>query len=90
MGSAYGVKLIYNPFWDDVDYKKEHSLSDKEKLYHIGYEDGYGEGSEYRERLEKLEEENEALRALCAANVRVIKEELRKELEEEKKLEINS
>lgn len=75
MGYAFGVKLNYNPFWEE----HKDDMTTMEQMYHIGYEDGYGEGSEYRERLEVLEQENVALRELCAANVRVIKQELAKE-----------
>jgi hypothetical protein len=80
MGSMYGVKLNYNPFWE------EHleNMSEKEQLYHQGYDDGYSVGAKYHDKLENLKQENDALRALCAANVRVIKEELKKELVNEK------
>lgn len=85
MGYYLGTKLSYSPFWEEPEHQER--MTDLEKMYCCGYEDGYGSGSEYRDRLENLEQENEALRALCAANVRVIKEELRKELSEEENKE---
>lgn len=82
MGSYLGTKLSYNPFWEEPEYQE--SMTDLQKMYCCGYEDGYGEGSEYKARLEVLEQQNESLRGLLAANVRVIKAEIKKELEEEK------
>lgn len=47
---------------------------------------GYESGLEDKVRLAVLRSENEKLRELLAANVRVIKKELRKELSEEIKV----
>ena len=72
----------YDPNW------KKYDLGEYWDWWHLGYEDGvsdikfeYGldeqEGAQIR--IEKLEQENRQLKALLGANVRVIKEELRKE-----------
>ena len=60
---------------------------DPSSLNYSGYdmEDAWEAGNNYREKYDTLELENRQLRALLGANVRVIKEELRKELEEENK-----
>jgi hypothetical protein len=77
------------------DWDKGSSPGDWWEWWHIGYEDGmrhvkweYGindivvekDGKPVVNELERLQQENEALRNLLSANVRVIKEELRKEL----------
>ncbi len=48
-------------------------------------QDAYDEGCQWYEFNSNLEKENEALRQLIAANVRVIKAEIIKELAEENK-----
>lgn len=52
-------------------------------------EEAYNAGNDYHERTQKawakLEQENESLRNLLGANVRVMKAEIKKELEEKKK-----
>lgn len=81
MGYFLGEKMpTYNPLWEEPHYKDE---PDWWKWYHLGHQDGYIEGSSYRDKLDNLEQENESLRGLLTANVRVIKEELRKELDQE-------
>lgn len=81
MGTFLGVRTEFNPFWDDPLHY-EH-MSNKERLYHCGYQDGYDAGSEYAETLKELKQENESLRSLIGANVRVLKAEIKRELEEE-------
>lgn len=71
----------YNPFWEDEEHQEhqpEHWF-----WYHLGYDDGHRDGA-YRaglttEEIEKVVLENESLKALLDANVRVIKEDLKKE-----------
>lgn len=78
MGYFLGNRIPdYYPLWEE--HKDE---PDWWKWYHLGYDEGYGEGSEYKDKIETLEQENEALRGLLAANVRV-KEEIRKEMVED-------
>jgi hypothetical protein len=78
MGTFLGVRTEYKPFWEERE-----ELSDLEKMYHVGYEDGYDEGSEDRERLKTLEQENESLRGLLGANIRVIREEIKKQIRDQ-------
>lgn len=88
MGSFLGVHLSYNPFWEEPEHYA--NLSDMEKMYHQGYDDGYAEGSEYRERLMDLEEQNEALRGRLGAEIRVLEKSIRQRIEEEKNNEHQS
>lgn len=63
----------YNPFWEEP----EHQEGQEEYWfwYHLGHDDGYLLGTDYGNRtsetVEHLEQENEALRALITANLRV-------------------
>lgn len=66
----------YNPFYEELE-----GMSDIDLAYHEGYDAGYAEGSKYLCTLTELEKENEALRNLLGANVRVMKAEIRKEIE---------
>ncbi len=73
----------YNPFWEEPEhhrFQEEHWF-----WYHLGYDDGYAKGTDYgtrtQEEFDKLTQENEALRQLIGANVRVMKDELRKEMD---------
>jgi len=92
MGTMYGVRLEYNPFWEE----KEHQayMSEGSQLYCAGYDDGYAAGSQYFERtgkeFERLEKENATLKGLLAANVRVIKQEIIKEQQQEEKKEADN
>jgi hypothetical protein len=71
----------YNPFWE------EHDVPDHEAWYYCGHEDGYEvgfqEGRNTEETVQKLSREVETLKELLSANVRVMKAEIKKELEEE-------
>jgi hypothetical protein len=62
--------------WLKEDYKFKETELDINDL-RLAWDMGYNTG------LEKSESEAETLRELLAANVRVIKEELRKEMQEE-------
>jgi hypothetical protein len=62
--------------WLKEDYKFKETELDINDL-RLAWDMGYNTG------LEKSESEAETLRDLLAANVRVIKEELRKEMQEE-------
>lgn len=73
----------YDPNWSNrMDY------IDGWKWWHIGYEDAklaYHLDEETEDKIKRLNKENGTLRDLLAANVRVIKAELLKEIEEDKK-----
>lgn len=88
---GYRIPESYSPDWE------KHGMPEYYQWWHLGYEDGvwqtkweYGipdedteTGKETISQIEKLEQENRALKALIGANVRVIKEELRKENQNE-------
>lgn len=61
------------------------SLGEWYDWWHLGHEDGvlHTELEIETKEIKRLTQENEALKNLVAANVRVIKEELRKELEDQ-------
>lgn len=75
MGYFRGQKIYYDPFWEERE-----DMPEVMQFYNLGHEDGYSEGASYAESLEKLEEENKALKALIAANYRTMKEEILKDL----------
>lgn len=82
MGYFLGKRIPeYNPLWEEKDYEDK---DDYWKWFHLGYDEGYGEGhGQYLldfETKEKLVQENEALRALIAANYRTMKQEILKEI----------
>lgn len=60
---------------------------DEDKVAYTGLdmEEAYQHGCGYRERAENLEKRIEQLEGLLSANVRVMKAEIRREMEEEKK-----
>lgn len=71
----------YNPWWEECT---------EPDPYSEGYDDGYAVRSEYRARLEVLEKRCEQLEGLLSANVRVIKKEIQKELEEKQRESVAS
>jgi hypothetical protein len=79
MGYFLGQKMPeYNPFWEEPEYADQ---PDWWKWYHLGYEDGYGQYPIDTEPARKVAQENEALKALIAANYRTMREEIKKELD---------
>lgn len=85
MGYFLGEKMPeYNPFWEEPEYEDK---PDWWKWYHFGYDDGYGSGSNYRgedlDTIDSLRDKIESLENLLSANIRVIKDELRKEIDQE-------
>lgn len=78
MGYFLGQKIPnYNIFWEEDRYK---DMPDYWKWFHLGYDEGYDDYGQDPDNEAKLAKENEALKALIAANYRVIREEIRKEL----------
>lgn len=86
----------YTKDWDYPD------ISNERAFWMMGHESGYhqcewdnGIGPPFREdgaergnELKRLQQENEAYRALIGTNYRIMKEEIRKELSEEKKEQV--
>lgn len=72
------TKYTYDPFWGE----HPELLTHEAVAYCEGYEDGYSEGLEYLGSIKALEKENEQLRNLLLANVRVIKAEIKREMAE--------
>ena len=69
MGGFLGYHIPeYNPFWEEDAYKDQ---PDYWKWYHLGYDDGMAEQQVYIVEQSKLSQENDSLRALIAANIRV-------------------
>ena len=70
-------------FWEEY----EEEMEDWEAWYHLGYDNGYAsgylKGEKHDIQVSKLEHEIDTLKALLGANVRVMKAEIRKEMEEE-------
>lgn len=78
MGSFLGQHLPeYNPFWEEKDYDDK---PDWWKWYHLGYDDGYASHEFPVSEYQRLQKENEQLRDLLSANVRVMKAEIKKEM----------
>jgi hypothetical protein len=74
--------ILYNHFWEEKEHQE--NMDDIDIAFCQGYDEGYMKGCRHDAKIENLERENEALRALMASNIRVIREDLRKELSEEK------
>jgi len=79
MGYYNGKRIPdgWDPWWEE----RETPPPEHEAFYFIGYEDGLAEGLGDGESKEKLKRRISQLEDLLSANVRVIKEELKKELE---------
>lgn len=58
----------YNPFWEEPEYKNQ---PDYWKWYHFGYDVGHQSYAVPAEDTDKLIKENEALKALIEANIRL-------------------
>ena len=72
MGYFKGDKIpLHDPWWQERELMPEW-----EQWFNLGYEEGYAHGSQYREKLESLEQELEALRSLLAARAKWDKENL--------------
>lgn len=80
--SKHIIKYEHDPWWEENE-----DLSPKEYFFEYGYAEGYSEGYkkgvEEREKSDLLEKKIGQLESLLSANVRVIKAELKKELENE-------
>ena len=79
MATYLGIRTEYNPFW-----KETKGLSDLEKMYNVGHEDGYSKGfdvgmNDLDSKTSKIEKENETLKAHWEANLRILREEIKKE-----------
>lgn len=65
----------YNPFWEEKEHHED--WEEYQFWYHLGHDDGYASGNNYgeytRDNFDKLTQENEALRNLIDANIRVSK-----------------
>lgn len=87
MGYYLGTKLEYNPFWEEKEHQEY--MTDLQKMYCCGYDAGYSSGTDYlecnRDTLKVLEQENESLRGLLGANIRVNEEEVNKAIEDAEK-----